>query len=101
MPKPTQWDKLNLGVSSIQFLFNQTAQADEEKFAPLTVQMTVQAQTTEGATMLVTDTVQPFPAQDQPATAQQLYARLVQVNQTLADAFKAVAIQAIAEDPSA
>lgn len=101
MPKPTQWDSLNLGVSSIQFFFNKEDENDATKCAPLTVQMTVQAQTTEGATMLVTDTVQPFPAQDEAATPQQIYARLVQVNQTLADAFKAVAVQAIDEDPSA
>lgn len=100
MPKATQWDSINLGVSSIQFFFNKPDETDPEKFAAVTAEMIVQAVTPEGDTKLVRDTNQPFPAQDAEATPQEVYARLMQVNPTLADLFKAVAIDAINEDPS-
>ena len=102
MPKATQWDSINLDVSSIQFFFNRPSEANEDKLAAITGEVIVQARTTEGATLIVRDSFQKFDDLDAPATPQEIYAALgTLTGANLQTIFKAVAIQAIDEDPSA
>lgn len=101
MPKPTQWDAIDLSKSSIQIVFNRRSKVDSEKLAALTAGVFVQASSPDGAVLSLRDTFQKFDDLDEAATPQEIYQALgVITGAQLQAAFKAIAIRAIDEDPS-
>ncbi|KKL52320.1 hypothetical protein LCGC14_2286640 [marine sediment metagenome] len=102
MPKATQWDSINLDVSSIQITFNESSEANEGKKAAITGKVTVQAKTPEGDTRLEHETFQKFDDLDEDATPNEIYDALGTITgANLQNVLKLVGIKAINEDLSA